>query len=259
MPRPAVASPNHCPVPALPLHKFSRVPASARQVPPGILRTIELEYTSRIRPIFEEKCFACHDPERSVPWYGRIPVPWFGNPVERDVVDGQRFADLVAPTIANEDDPWLGPQARIRAIRSVVEHRTMPPDLYAFVHRDSHLTDAERSLVVDWANESLGRLTTAEARIAESAPADVVAGRLLRNRCTRCHNERIPDGDGRVYPFNDLDRLREDEFLVGDPPDEGKLYEVVKKGKMPPKDRDEPLSQEERKRLLEWIEPPAPE
>ena len=160
----------------------SPVAAAGEPVPKSLIDEIDAAYRADVKPIFAQKCLPCHSSASELPWYGRIPVPYFGNPVAQDMDDGLRHFDLTSEEMVPHGDPWLGPQSKLRALRSVVQAKSMPPRLYLFVHGAARLTDAESEIILRWIDASLPRVAALETEArAQVLPEVAVAGLLPAN------------------------------------------------------------------------------
>lgn len=100
-------------------------------------------------------CFDCHSQETKWPWYSRIaPMSFL---VASDVKNGRARLNF-------SDWPVDSPEKASRkfgAISDEVDSGDMPLKKYTLIHRDAVLSDAQRKLIVDWAEAQAGLLNSA--------------------------------------------------------------------------------------------------
>lgn len=121
----------------------------------ALLEAIDREYVSEIKPIFQNKCFACHGLVRKIPLYGAIPpVSWL---VNHDRKEAQGELDL-RYSFPFPHKKGLDPQAALEEILEVVQENSMPPWIYLIMHWNSSLTHEESQKIQNWANGAIQRL-----------------------------------------------------------------------------------------------------
>ncbi|MGV8880182.1 MAG: heme-binding domain-containing protein [Sphingobacteriaceae bacterium] len=99
-----------------------------------------------IGAILQSACYDCHTNNTRYPWYDKIqPVSWW---LAYHVKDGKKHLNFDAfatyPLKKQE-----------HKLEELVESQTdgwMPLSSYALIHTDAKLTDAQKKLVIDWAN-----------------------------------------------------------------------------------------------------------
>jgi RNA polymerase subunit RPABC4/transcription elongation factor Spt4 len=116
---------------------------------------INFDYAKSIKPIFENKCAACHSTEVSAPWYGSVPIiNWI---IESDRSEAKEHLEI------SKGFPFAGhgtPEEDLDAIKKEVEEGSMPPTLYRWMHSDSKITSSEKTLILKWIDSSKGKLTS---------------------------------------------------------------------------------------------------
>jgi len=117
----------------------------------------EVPAPPEVRAILKRACYDCHSNETIWPWYSRVAP--FSFLLERDVREGRREVNF--STLAR--DPLKRRQRKWMEIPEQVEKKEMPPWLYAAVHPEARLSDAERAALVRWAQESGRREGPAES------------------------------------------------------------------------------------------------
>ncbi|HYX21437.1 MAG TPA: heme-binding domain-containing protein [Thermoanaerobaculia bacterium] len=108
----------------------------------------EVPAPPEVRAILKRACYDCHSNETVWPWYGRVaPFDWL---MERDVREGRREVNF--STLA--DAPLKRRQRKWMEIPEQVEKNEMPPWFYTAVHPEARLSDADRTALVQWAQEN---------------------------------------------------------------------------------------------------------
>ena len=105
-----------------------------------------------VHMILEKACYDCHSNTTRYPWYNNIqPVAfWLNN----HVADGKRhlnFSEFGQMPFAKQIR-WLKKSAR------EVENEGMPLDSYLWIHKDARLSDAEKNMLISWANGLADRI-----------------------------------------------------------------------------------------------------
>jgi mono/diheme cytochrome c family protein len=100
------------------------------------------------RALFQRACFDCHTNATSWPWYSNVaPVSWL---LQRDVNGGRSHLNFTE---------WDLPQKHAKDVTKEVQGGDMPPWFYLPMHPSARLTDAEKQLLIDGAEKSLGPQT----------------------------------------------------------------------------------------------------
>jgi hypothetical protein len=130
--------------------------AKPADAPPELKQTyaqINREYSELVRPIFENKCAACHSSLVSAPWYASVPiVSWI---VESDRSEAKEHLEI------SKGFPFQGhgtPDEDLDAIKEVAQKGTMPPTLYRWMHPEAKLTAAEKKAVMKWIDSAKAQL-----------------------------------------------------------------------------------------------------
>jgi hypothetical protein len=130
--------------------------AKSADAPPElkqIYEQIDREYSESVRPIFENKCAACHSSLANAPWYASLPiVNW--------VVESDRSEAKVHLEIS-KGFPFQGhgtPDEDLDAIKEVAQKGTMPPTLYRWLHPKSDLNASDKEAVMKWIDSAKGQL-----------------------------------------------------------------------------------------------------
>jgi Haem-binding domain len=105
------------------------------------------------RELIRRACFDCHSNETTWPWYSDVaPVSWL---VQRDVNDGRRHLNFTE---------WDRPQEHAKDVAREVRQGDMPPWFYLPMHPAARLTDAEKQMLIDGVEKSLGPQATKRER-----------------------------------------------------------------------------------------------
>jgi len=103
---------------------------------------------SSVRSVFDGSCRDCHSNETRWPWYAHVaPVSWI---VAQDVHEGRREMNF---------SEWgtYSPQKREDKLEEICEQLVngdMPESKYAFIHRKSKPTEAQRTAVCQWTEDA---------------------------------------------------------------------------------------------------------
>lgn len=109
---------------------------------------ISTKYTvpDTVNQLLSVACKDCHSNNTVYPWYSNIqPVAWW---LDDHVKEGKRKFNLdefTTYTLKRQDH-------KLEELIESQEDHWMPLDSYTWIHRDAALTDAQRKVLVDWAN-----------------------------------------------------------------------------------------------------------
>jgi len=99
-----------------------------------------------VQTILKKACYDCHSDNTSYPWYNNIqPVAWW---LDHHITEGKRelnFSEFGKRPLAKR-------AKKIRKIAKEVRGGGMPLDSYTWIHKDAILTDAEKNIIINWAN-----------------------------------------------------------------------------------------------------------
>ena len=117
-------------------------------------KLINEQYLKTVKPIFAEKCLACHDRHLATPWYATLP--WVGQVIEHHRQEALADYDM------SEDFPFTGKlglgERGLKKLEKTIRQGDMPPASYVMVHWGSRLNAAESKTVLDWIDFSLKTL-----------------------------------------------------------------------------------------------------
>ena len=110
--------------------------------------------------ILKAACMDCHSHETVWPWYARVaPVKFL---LANHVNEGRRglnFSTWGQRTPDRQD-------RKLEEIVEMVESGEMPEGSYTWMHAEARLTDAQRQVLVEWANAERARLQVADTAAA---------------------------------------------------------------------------------------------
>jgi hypothetical protein len=96
--------------------------------------------------VLRKACANCHSQATVWPWYSRIaPVSWL---IAHDVNHGREHLDF--STLSS-----LGARKKAKRFGEIaeeVDEEAMPPWYYRLVHPEARLDEAERRMIIEWAN-----------------------------------------------------------------------------------------------------------
>lgn len=93
-------------------------------------------------------CYDCHSDSTRYPWYNHIsPVNWW---LRNHISEGKRhlnFSKFTGATYKKQIHD-------LEHTAELTEKHEMPIGSYLWIHKDARLSDAQRKLIVDWANSA---------------------------------------------------------------------------------------------------------
>jgi hypothetical protein len=137
------------------LLQFTNPPLSNPPVAPGhdlmAIHPPPPEIAVRLRAA----CYDCHSDETRWPWYSHIaPSSWL---VASDVRAGRERLNF---SEWPHDLPERAAR-RLSRISEELDYRNMPPGKYTLMHPEARLTDAQRRVLIAWADAEAARLKAA--------------------------------------------------------------------------------------------------
>jgi hypothetical protein len=108
----------------------------------------DLQAPAAVREVLVRSCFDCHSHQTTWPWYSHVaPLSWW---IAGHVASGR--ADLDFSEWPNFD--FAAQDLLLQGIAKQVQSGAMPPRSYVWGHPAARLSDADRQLVLDWAQVS---------------------------------------------------------------------------------------------------------
>jgi len=113
--------------------------------------------------ILKAACMDCHSNETVWPWYAHVtPVKFL---VADHVNEGRsklNFSTWGAVTPSRQ-------ARKLEEVAELVQEGEMPEGTYTWMHPEARLTDAQRQLIVEWANAERARLPATDTAAAQAA------------------------------------------------------------------------------------------
>jgi len=98
-----------------------------------------------VKAILEKACNDCHSNNTTYPWYANIqPVTWWLN---SHIVDGKKHLNFSEFTTYNLRRQYH----KMEEVISEVDEKHMPISSYTITHGDAKLSDAEKTILTNWA------------------------------------------------------------------------------------------------------------
>ena len=119
------------------------------------------EVPGDVNHLMQVSCNDCHSNKTEYPWYANVqPVAWWLN---HHVVDGKKHLNFSEFT----KKPLFVQNHKLEEIMEMVEEKEMPLPSYTYfgLHPEANLTDAQRTMISDWAKAQM-------TYIRETYPAD---------------------------------------------------------------------------------------
>jgi hypothetical protein len=110
--------------------------------------TISTKYTvpDTVNQLLSVACKDCHSNNTVYPWYSNIqPVAWWLDDHVKEGKSKFNLDEFTTYTLKRQDH-------KLEELIESQEDHWMPLDSYTLIHRDAALTDAQRKVLVDWAN-----------------------------------------------------------------------------------------------------------
>ena len=230
-----------------------------------------LENYRIIEPILKKKCFACHDSDRGVPWYGK-PFQEH-NSVYHHYIDGIAALDFSTkfPLTSQGTNNQV---ALLNGIKNAVLDETMPLKVYTRFYPRRKITPQDKMAIKYWVEPLVEKIEAWEQKYiydlediplfsikeCEETPTplpgvDIEAARrkvsrVFSAKCFRCHANGVSKGG--LGDMQDFEKLKMSKYINLETPDLSELYMISESGEMPPSIRDR-LNREELQTILEWI------
>lgn len=113
-------------------------------------------FEGEIKTIIENACFDCHSNNTQYPWYSNVmPVGWILN---NHVTNGKKklnFSLFSSYNISKQIN-------KFEEIAEEISEGKMPPADYVMMHSEAQLTDEQKQLIINWANNAASVLEEKE-------------------------------------------------------------------------------------------------
>ncbi len=105
----------------------------------------EVPAPPEVREVIERACYDCHSHETRWPWYAQLaPASWL---LAYDVAEAREHMNFSDWKQYDEDEQ----RDLVEEAWEEVEEGEMPPWFYLPLHPEARLSDADRSVLEDWA------------------------------------------------------------------------------------------------------------
>jgi hypothetical protein len=103
--------------------------------------------SNEVKIILDKACMDCHSNNTSYPWYNNIqPVAfWLANHVDEGKEE-LNFSEFKTYKLKRQDH-------KLEEVVEMIQEGEMPLSSYTITHGDAKLTDAEKQLLINWAND----------------------------------------------------------------------------------------------------------
>lgn len=127
--------------------------------------TAPLTAPADVQAVLDRACMDCHSNATKWPWYSKIaPGAWL---IAYDVNEGREHLNFSEFTSMSAKDQ----KHAFEEIIEVIDEGEMPPPVYTPLHPEARLTDADKALVVAWAQDMLMPKYAAPAPVTEAPGA----------------------------------------------------------------------------------------
>lgn len=110
---------------------------------------IASKYTvpGEVKSILNKACNDCHSNNTTYPWYSNVqPMAWW---LASHIKDGKRHLNFSTFTSYS----YKRADHKMEEVIEMVEKHEMPLNSYTWIHKDSKLTEAERTQLINWAKQ----------------------------------------------------------------------------------------------------------
>lgn len=101
-----------------------------------------------VQGVLKKACYDCHSNNTNYPWYASLqPMNWF---LSNHIQSGKAELNF------NEFGSYSPrrQQSKLRAIENSLKDGSMPLSSYMLIHRNAILSEAEKSLLMNWIKKS---------------------------------------------------------------------------------------------------------
>lgn len=117
------------------------------QVMPNDISKV-LTMPEEVQGILKKACYDCHSNHTDYPWYGYIqPIHWFMNAHIQSAKQQLNFNEFGSYSPRKQ-------QNKLRSVENSLKEGTMPLSSYTLIHRNAVLSDAEKKIMINWAQDS---------------------------------------------------------------------------------------------------------
>jgi hypothetical protein len=115
-----------------------------------------------VENVLKRSCYDCHSNQTTWPWYSSVaPISWL---VADDVKRGREKMNFSEWGNLSSSKQSI----RLESICEEITDNEMPLKPYLLLHRDAELSQADKDLLCNWANNELNKLENAESEEEEN-------------------------------------------------------------------------------------------
>lgn len=111
-------------------------------------------YPPAVAAIIKPVCYDCHSNKSEHPWYYHFqPVGWW---LAHHIEEGKQelnFNEFLSYSPKKQ-------KHKLEEMIEMVEKEEMPLASYTYLHKDSRLSEAQRTILINWAKETLQKINT---------------------------------------------------------------------------------------------------
>lgn len=107
----------------------------------------ETNPSEEVLTLLQNSCFDCHSNNTSYPWYSHItPVNYWMSHHVNEGKEHFNISDWTNYSTGKKDH-------KIHEVIETIENNSMPLDSYTWTHNDAILSDDQKQLIINWAQE----------------------------------------------------------------------------------------------------------
>jgi len=102
--------------------------------------------------LLQTACYDCHSNHTKYPWYAEVnPVGLWLNSHIKDGKEELNFSEFATYTAKRKAH-------KLGKISETVEKHDMPLNSYLWIHTEARLTDAQRHMIIQWADSAKAQI-----------------------------------------------------------------------------------------------------
>ena len=105
-----------------------------------------------IQNVLKTACYDCHSNNTNYPWYASVqPIGWMLNHHIQNGKKQLNFSDFGSYSVRRQKN-------KLKSMASQITDGAMPLSSYSLMHKNARLTKEVKSLIINWAQQSKGRI-----------------------------------------------------------------------------------------------------
>jgi hypothetical protein len=113
--------------------------------------THSVQVPDSVMTLLKLACYDCHSNYTRYPWYSRItPVNWW---LHNHIDEGKRELNF-----SEFSGSYRRKMRKLEESAEQTKKHEMPISSYLWIHKDARLSEAQRKIIVDWANSERKQL-----------------------------------------------------------------------------------------------------